>query len=166
MKYEIYTDGACSGNPGKGGYAFAIFSGSKEKLRIYGHKEQTTNNCMELTAIVKALKHVQHPYFASVGKKEVVVYSDSAYCINSINQGWVKFWEANEWTTKSGSKVKNKELWEELLKLLSNKRFNIQFVKVKGHSGNERNELVDCLAKKGVLLEGKKGFSKCTEGVQ
>jgi ribonuclease HI len=166
MTYEIYTDGACSGNPGKGGYAFVIYCWGKEKIRIYGHKENTTNNCMELTAIVKALKHAQSSYFATPGTNNYTVYSDSAYCVNSINQGWVKFWKANNWLTKSGTKVKNQELWEELLKLTSNRRFNIKFVKVKGHSGNEKNELVDYLAKKGVLLEGKKDLSKSAEGVR
>lgn len=166
MFYDIYTDGACSGNPGKGGYAFVIFCGQKEKLRVYGHKEQTTNNCMELTAIVKAIKHAQSQFYASPGVNNYTIYSDSAYCVNSINQGWVKFWKANDWKTKSGDEVKNRELWEELLKLLSDKKFKIKFVKVKGHSGNERNELVDHLAKQGVLLEGKKSLSKSTKEVQ
>ena len=166
MTYDIYTDGACSGNPGKGGYAFVIFHGNREKLRVYGHKEQTTNNCIELMAIVKALKQAQEPTYATPGVNNYTIYSDSAYCINSINQGWAKFWQKNGWKTKSGSEVKNKELWEELLTLISNKKFKIEFVKIKGHSGNKRNELVDYLAKKGVLLEGKKNLSKSTKEVQ
>lgn len=165
MVYDIYTDGACSGNPGKGGYAFVIVCNDKPKLKLYGHKEHTTNNCMELTAIVRAIKHAQSQYYESPGINDFKIYSDSAYCVNSINQGWVKFWRANNWITKSGEPIKNRELWEELLSMLESRKYKISFVKVKGHSGNKWNEMVDYLAKQGVLLEGKKDLSKGTEGV-
>ena len=144
MTYDIYTDGACSGNPGKGGYAFVIFHGNREKLRVYGHKEQTTNNCMELMAIVKALKQAQEPTYATPGVNNYTIYSDSAYCINSINQGWAKFWQKNGWKTKSGSEVKNKELWERLLRALEPHQVTFQWVK--GHNGHAENERCDKLA--------------------
>lgn len=147
MKYTIYTDGACSGNPGNGGYAFLITVGEKIILKVSGYKKDTTNNNMELTAIVKGLKHVFDG--SSLKNTEVEVLSDSAYCVNSVNQGWVFFWEKNKWKTKSGEEVKNKELWKELVEILS-KNKNIKFEKVKGHSGNKFNEIVDKEAKDAI----------------
>lgn len=149
MKYSIYTDGACSGNPGNGGYAFIVISEKDEPLTLYGSKKQTTNNHMELMAIVKAL------HFVTKGKErariEVTIYSDSAYCINSINYGWVNFWQKNDWKTRNGSEVKNRELWEKYLQIIKNcKRLKLELVKVKGHSGNKYNELVDKAAKSAI----------------
>lgn len=106
MRYEVYTDGACSGNPGAGGYAFAIISEKESPLVVSGGKGNTTNNRMELMAIVKALYHIMKGKKNS--KTEIVIYSDSAYCINSITLGWLDVWMSNNWKTKSGEEVKNR----------------------------------------------------------
>ena len=148
MNIEIYTDGSCKNNPGRGGYAFVITRGKKELLRMYGKEEKTTNNRMELTAIVKAIKHAM----AIDTIEEIIIYSDSAYCLNPINSGWIYSWNSNNWKTKEGKDVKNVELWKELYSLINNKRKKFKFVKVKGHSGNKYNEEVDMLAKKAADL--------------
>lgn len=159
MVYEVYTDGACSKNPGPGGYSFVVVLNKSVILKCYGHKDRTTNNCMELTAIVRALKHVASLGFVKFYKDQVQsddrikiinIYSDSAYCVNAMNQGWVKVWQANGWKTKSGYDVKNKELWEKLLHFVESSKLTIKFNKVKGHSGNEYNELADKLAKEAI----------------
>ena len=148
MHYDIYTDGACSKNPGPGGYAFIVVKDGEKPLSVYGGKENTTNNNMELTAIVKALK------FVVGGKKkriDVTIYSDSAYCVNSIVNGYIYFWELNDWKTKSNTSVKNVELWQEYLKIVrENKLLKVNFVKVKGHSGDKYNEMVDKIAKRAI----------------
>lgn len=151
----IYTDGACSGNPGVGGYAFLVLREGNILLKLSGGEKHTTNNRMELKAIVRALKHMKQPRERFClpydnTKLNIVVKSDSAYCVNAINQGWVKAWKANGWLTKQGNPVKNKELWEELLGYLENKEYNIKFEKVKGHSGNKYNEIVDQAAKNAI----------------
>lgn len=149
MHYDIYTDGACSGNPGAGGYAFYIIPESKlEPILSYGGKANTTNNHMELMAIVKALKHVARSKHRVT---DVTLYSDSAYCVNSIVNEYVNFWAANGWKTKQGKEVKNRELWETYVEI--RKEFpmlKVKFVKVKGHSGNKYNELVDKAAKSAI----------------
>lgn len=152
-KIEVYTDGACSGNPGKGGYAFVILKYQKEILKLSGSQENTTNNKMELKAIVRAIEHIIDIYgsAATKNKVDVFIYSDSAYCINPIEKGWIKFWEMNEWISRSGEPIKNVELWIKLNELLKSKRYNFKFVKVKGHSGNKYNELVDKAAKNAIL---------------
>lgn len=150
MKYDVYTDGACSGNPGAGGYAFLILSQDEEPLVVSGHRPQTTNNHMELMAIVRGLRYITKRQ----GKKksiEITIHSDSAYCINSITFGWLNFWANNNWQTKGGEEVKNRELWEKYLEIVNNHpRLKLDFVKVKGHSGDEYNELVDRAAKAAV----------------
>ena len=149
--YKVYTDGACSGNPGPGGYAFIYIKQNGEYLRVNGGSKETTNNRMELTAIIRALKHIHKEMEQSVLKKcKVDVYSDSAYCINPINEGWIYSWEKNLWKTKSGEPVKNVELWQHLLGFINIENFDITFHKVKGHSGNKYNEEVDRLAKEGI----------------
>lgn len=164
MVYDIYTDGACSGNPGPGGYAFVVVINGKDTLKVHGAKEHTTNNCMELTAIVRALKHVINGDFIKFDRYQEIVFnqkfpnrskminihSDSAYCVNAVNQNWITFWEANDWKTKQGNEVKNKELWIQLLEYIRHDKTEITFTKVKGHSGNKWNELVDKYAKKAI----------------
>lgn len=151
MKFDIYTDGACSGNPGPGGYAFIIIEDGKETLKLSGGKKNTTNNCMELMAIVRALDHISQ-FISSAKKKvqEITIYSDSAYCVNSVEQGWIRFWMINGWKTKAGYDVKNKEIWQRLYEHLKDKRFKIKLIKVKGHSGNKYNEIVDKAAKEAI----------------
>ena len=135
-KVTIYTDGACSGNPGPGGWG-AILMYEDIKKEISGAKNNTTNNIMEITAVLEALKLLKV-------ECEVKVYSDSAYVVNAFNQGWIENWKKNNWKTAGKDPVKNKELWEELCKLTE--KHKVEFIKVKGHSDNEFNNRCDELA--------------------
>jgi ribonuclease HI len=135
-KITIYTDGACSGNPGPGGWGAVLIYGDNKK-EISGAKENTTNNIMEITAVLEALKLLKE-------ECEVDVYSDSAYVVNAFNQGWIYNWQKNNWKTSGKDPVKNRELWEELYSLT--KKHKVTFIKVKGHSDNELNNRCDFLA--------------------
>lgn len=137
QKVIIYTDGACSGNPGPGGWAAILIYGDNKK-EISGGSPKTTNNIMELTAILEGLKALKF-------ECEVEVYSDSAYSVNAFNQGWIYNWMKKGWKTASGEPVKNKELWQELYNLT--KKHKVTFNKVKGHSDNELNNRCDELAR-------------------
>ena len=136
-KVIIYTDGACSGNPGPGGWAAVLIYG-KNKKEISGGSKQTTNNIMELTAICEALKTLKK-------ECEVELYSDSAYCINAFNQKWIYGWIKKGWKTSDGGEVKNKEIWQEIYELT--KRHKVTFYKVKGHSNDDLNNRCDELAR-------------------
>ena len=151
-KIEVYTDGACSGNPGNGGSAFVILKGEKEILKLSGSQENTTNNYMELKAIVRAIEHVisELGSIPTKNKMEVFIHSDSAYCINPVEKGWIKFWESNGWISRTGEPIKNLELWIKLNSLLKHRKFEFKFVKVKGHSGDRYNEMVDKAAKNAI----------------
>lgn len=135
-KVIIYTDGACSGNPGKGGWAAILMYGDVKK-EISGANPDTTNNQMELTAPIEALKLLKRPC-------DVKVYSDSAYLVNAFLQGWIKNWKKNGWKTADKKDVKNKELWMEIDKF--NQMHKIEWIKVKGHADNEFNNRCDELA--------------------
>ena len=137
----IYTDGACSGNPGPGGWG-AILMYKENKKEISGGKKDTTNNVMELTAVIEALKLLKYPC-------KVKLYSDSAYVVNAFLQNWVINWQRNNWKTADKKEVKNKELWQELIELTN--IHDITFIKVKGHSDNEYNNRCDELARKAIL---------------
>ena len=137
---KIYTDGACSGNPGPGGYAAILIYKGIEK-EISGGEPNTTNNKMEITAVVEGLKLLKEPC-------DVTVYSDSAYVVNAVEMGWLESWKRNNWIKSDKKQVKNIELWEELLKLLN--VHNVKFVKVKGHSDNEYNNRCDELARTAI----------------
>lgn len=137
---EIYTDGACSGNPGVGGWASVLLY-EQHKKELYGNDEETTNNRMELTAVIEALKALKRPC-------NVTLYSDSKYVIDSINKDWVYKWEANNWIKSDRKPALNTDLWKELLTLLAVHR--VKFVWVKGHNGNEYNERCDELAVKAI----------------
>ncbi len=137
----IYTDGACSGNPGPGGWG-AILMYKENKKEISGGKKDTTNNVMELTAVIEALKLLKYPC-------KVKLYSDSAYVVNAFLQNWVINWQKNNWKTADKKDVKNKELWQELVEFTN--IHNITFIKVKGHSDNEYNNRCDELARKAIL---------------
>ena len=139
-KVTIYTDGACSGNPGPGGWA-AVLIYNENRKEISGAKKETTNNIMELTAVIEALKLLKYPC-------EVDLYSDSAYVVNGFNQGWIYNWKKNNWRTSSKEPVKNKEIWEELYNL--SKIHKVNFKKVKGHSTNELNNRCDELAREAI----------------
>lgn len=136
----IYTDGACSGNPGPGGWGAILFY-KENKKEISGGQKDTTNNIMEITAVLEALKLLKFPC-------NVKLYSDSAYVVNCFNQGWIYNWQMNGWRTASKEPVKNKELWEELYNLTQIHK--VEFIKVKGHSDNEYNNKCDELARKAI----------------
>ena len=137
MKVIIYTDGACSGNPGPGGYG-AILMYNDIKKEISGGESNTTNNKMELMAAIEALKLLKMPC-------EVDLYSDSAYLINCFNNNWLEGWKKKGWVNSKKEKVKNIELWQELDEL--NKIHKIKWIKVKGHADNEYNNRCDELAR-------------------
>ena len=140
-KVIIYTDGACSGNPGPGGWgAILMYKGVKKE--ISGGSKDTTNNIMEVTAVIEGLKMLKY-------RCEVEIYSDSNYVVNAFNQGWIYNWIKKGWKTSGGEDVKNKELWEELLNLI--KMHNVKFIKVKGHSDNEYNNRCDELARNEIM---------------
>ena len=135
-KVVIYTDGACSGNPGPGGWgAILMYKGTKKE--ISGAKNNTTNNVMELTAALEGLKMLKFPC-------EVELYSDSAYLVNGFLQGWIYNWKKNNWKTSNKEPVKNKEIWQEIYKLTQ--VHEVKFIKVKGHADNEYNNRCDKLA--------------------
>lgn len=140
-KVIIYTDGACSGNPGPGGWAAVLICGENKK-EISGGNPDTTNNIMELTAILEALKSLKV-------ECDVQLYSDSAYCVNAFNQNWIYGWIKKGWRTSDGSEVKNKEIWQEIYSLTQ--KHNVTFNKVKGHSNVELNNRCDELARGEIL---------------
>ena len=129
-KVDIYTDGACRGNPGKGGWGAVLVYNGREK-ELSGGERETTNNRMELTAAIKALRQLREPC-------EVTLTSDSKYLIDAITKGWVKSWKSKGWKKSDGSKALNVDLWEELLPLLEIHK--VTFVWVKGHDGHPYNE--------------------------
>ena len=133
---EIYTDGACSGNPGAGGWA-AVLLYKEHKREISGAEESTTNNRMELTAIIKGLQMLKEPCI-------VTVYSDSAYSVDPFLKNWIEGWVMRGWRTAGKDDVKNVDLWKELLSLMQ--IHDVSFVKVKGHADNELNNRCDKLA--------------------
>lgn len=146
---RIYTDGACSGNPGEGGWSNVIcLSESVEKA--YGYDAYTTNNRMELTAVVNAVFFaVDYYYYNGEEKLDVEILSDSSYVINALNDGWLEKWKSNGYVNARGEEVKNTDLWtslDEVLNVIKEKKLNITFTKVKGHAGNSMNELADHLA--------------------
>lgn len=136
----IYTDGACSGNPGPGGWG-TILIYKNIKKEISGGAKDTTNNIMEITAVLEGLKLLKHPCIVNV-------YSDSAYVVNCFNQGWIYNWIKKGWKTASNEPVKNKELWQDLYELT--KIHKVTFNKVKGHSDNELNNRCDELARNAI----------------
>ena len=135
-RVTLYTDGACSGNPGVGGYGAILMYNGHEK-RISGAEGQTTNNRMELTAVIEGLKCLNQPC-------EVEVFSDSAYTVNAFNSGWVYSWRSAGWVKPDKKPVLNADLWQELLALTEMHR--VKFIKVKGHADNEYNNMCDKLA--------------------
>ncbi len=132
----IYTDGACSGNPGAGGWGAILMFGGKKK-EISGFEAETTNNRMELMAAINSLKLLKESC-------AVTLYSDSAYLCNAFNNGWVNNWQKNGFIGSNKQPVKNKDLWDELIKL--GYFHKITYVKVKGHADNEYNNRCDKLA--------------------
>lgn len=138
---QIYTDGACKGNPGPGGWGAWLKSGATEK-ELFGGELNTTNNRMELTAVIEGLAALKRPC-------KVVLYLDSQYVRQGITE-WIKGWKAKGWITSSKQPVKNADLWRRLDDLVANAGHQIEWRWVKGHSGDPGNERADMLANKGV----------------
>lgn len=144
-KVDIYTDGACSGNPGPGGWAAILIYNTIEK-EISGFVKETTNNRMELFAIIQGFRALKE-------KCDVTVYSDSAYALDAFQKGWVDEWQKNNWKTQSKNAVKNQDLWTALLQEVAQHR--VSFVKVKGHADNAYNNRCDELARKNIKANTK-----------
>jgi ribonuclease HI len=140
---NIYTDGACKGNPGPGGWGALILQGDT-KNEIYGGEANTTNNRMEIMAVIRALKTINV-------ENEITVFTDSTYVQKGINE-WIAKWKINGWRTSNKKEVKNKDLWVQLDNLTS--QLKINWVWVKGHSGHPGNDRADYLANKGVGMQG------------
>lgn len=143
-KIEIYTDGACSGNPGMGGWAAILIYGSNIK-EISGFEKETTNNQMELKAVIEALKRLKY-------QSDVTIHSDSAYVVNAFSQGWLENWQNSGWRTSGKKPVQNKDLWLQLLSLLQIHK--VKFRKVQGHSNNLYNNKCDSLARAEIKKHG------------
>ena len=133
---DIYTDGACSGNPGLGGYCAILRCEGREKI-VSGHELNTTNNRMELLSVIMGLKALKLPC-------KVNLYSDSQYVVDAFNQGWLESWKTNGWRTANKKEVKNIDLWEDLIDLTQ--KYDVKFIKIKGHSDNEFNNRCDKIA--------------------
>lgn len=154
MVIKCYTDGSCSGNPGIGGCSSLIRFSNTRLVMIGGNSQMTTNNEMELTAFNNALSYIKK-FVKSEGKSidkiRIDIYSDSAYIVNSINQGWIENWERNGWINRQNQPVKNMALWKEVIKhyreIVKNPNCKVNILKVKGHSGHKENDLVDKFAK-------------------
>ncbi len=139
-KIIIYTDGACSGNPGKGGWGTLLMYGSSTR-ELSGYDPATTNNRMELMAAIRGLEALKEPC-------RVELYSDSAYLVNALNEGWLARWVKNGWKTAAKKPVENIDLWQDILKLIRLHR--VTFHKVKGHSDNQFNNRCDELARMAI----------------
>lgn len=137
----IYTDGACSGNPGPGGWGAVMLSGSHRK-ELSGYEDETTNQRMELKAVIEALKSLK------VSGWSITVHTDSAYVVNAFQQHWIEGWLKNGWKNSRKEPVSNQDLWRELLELMD--RNQVKFTKVKGHAGDALNERCDELAREEI----------------
>ena len=133
---DLYTDGACSCNPGPGGWGCILIYKKHEK-ELSGYSAETTNNRMELTAVIKGLEQLKE-------KCEVNIYTDSAYVFNAFSQNWIDVWQENNWKNSNKKEVLNIDLWQRLVDLVSN--HIIHWNKVKGHADNEKNNRCDFLA--------------------
>ncbi|MEP5635609.1 MAG: ribonuclease HI, partial [Maribacter dokdonensis] len=142
---KLYTDGGAEPNPGKGGYGIILSYKGRQKEFFEGY-ELTTNNRMELMAVIVGLEKIKT-------KAKVTVYSDSKYVVDGIEKGWAENWERNNWIRKKGNLVLNKDLWERLLDVID--EHEVSFNWVKGHAGHIENERCDALATKGVNAENK-----------
>ncbi len=139
MHVEIYTDGACKGNPGVGGWGALLRCDGREK-ELFGGEANTTNNRMEMQAVIEALKSLTRPC-------EAVVYTDSSYVQKGISE-WIHGWKRNGWRTSDKKPVKNADLWQELDRLAAQHKIDWRWVK--GHAGHVENERADALANRGV----------------
>lgn len=153
--FEVYTDGACANNQGEGlqpgGWAAVFVNGPA----LSGGESATTNNRMEMRAVIEALKNTPP-------NSQVKIYSDSAYVINCFKQNWIDKWEKNGWITSAKKPVENKDLWLEMRQL--EKERHVEWIKVKGHSGNQWNEMADTLAV-AAIPNHKKAYEKTTKKI-
>ena len=148
MKVKIYTDGACIGNPGPGGWA-AIILTAKDKKEIFGGEKSTTNNRMELTATIRALEYCAEQDDKLPSLKQFEIYTDSIYVKEGITV-WINSWEKNNWKTVNKKNVKNIDLWKKLKELVKSNQ--VEWNWIKSHSKNPMNDLVDELAKKATPI--------------
>jgi len=148
MEIKIYTDGACVGNPGPGGWAAIIIS-ENQKKELFGGEKLTTNNRMELTAAIKALEYCDKEEKKQLSLKQIKIYTDSNYLKEGITV-WVNTWQKNNWKTSDKKNVKNVDLWKKLIDLVTSKQ--IEWNWIKGHSDDPLNELADKLAKKATPI--------------
>lgn len=137
---KIYADGACKNNPGVGGWGVILLHGETKK-ELYGGEQRTTNNRMELTAVIKGLEALKEPC-------DITIYSDSQYVIHAFNHDWISNWKRNGWKLNTVKPLKNDDLWKQLYALTL--KHEITWVWVKGHAGNAYNERADYLANKGL----------------
>lgn len=152
---EIYTDGACSGNPGPGGWAAILLYKGQERI-VSGGEPATTNNRMELTAAIQGLKMLNQ-------RCGVKLYSDSSYMVDALTKGWLERWRLNLWRTAGKDDVKNKDLWEQIASLCT--LHDIIWLKVKGHSDNEYNNRCDKLARAEIRKLSEKASDGAVENV-
>ena len=148
MEIKIYTDGACTGNPGPGGWA-AIILNENNKKEIFGGEKLTTNNRMELTAAIKALEYCLDTEGKQPALKQIVIYTDSTYVKEGITI-WISNWEKNNWKTSDKKNVKNIDLWKKLKELIKTQQ--VEWKWVKGHSKDPMNDLADQLAKRATPI--------------
>lgn len=143
--FIIYTDGACSGNPGPGGWAFVAVesSGTGTKIESSGSELNTTNNRMELTAVINGISFIK-----AIAYSSMLILTDSKYIVDAVNQGWLNSWVSKNWKKSDGKSVLNQDLWSKLLELMS--VYNVSFQWVKGHAGIPENERCDELARKEI----------------
>ena len=143
--FIIYTDGACSGNPGPGGWAFVAVesSGTCTKVESSGSELNTTNNRMELTAVINGISFIK-----AIAYSSMLILTDSKYIVDAVNQGWLNSWVSKNWKKSDGKSVLNQDLWSKLLELMS--IYNVSFQWVKGHAGIPENERCDELARKEI----------------
>lgn len=150
VKIRVYTDGACSGNPGPGGWGALILvkgGGMKEKFVLRGGEKDTTNNQMELFAVIEAMDFVYNNLIKNKYERKdynLSIHSDSSYVVNTINQNWLGKWMTNGWKSSKGTAIVNRGLWEELAKIAN--KVEATMIKVKGHSGHKFNDYVDKVA--------------------
>jgi len=161
MKIKVYTDGACSGNPGSGGWGVVMCMPHKTE-KYSGFEKETTNNRMELTAVIVAIEKMLEKIYQEAVTHEVPsleIVSDSAYVVNAVTLKWLYFWKGNNYINSKGEEVKNRDLWERLDLLLQEAEFiscNVIFTKVKGHSGDTFNEMADRLATGAIKSMGER----------
>lgn len=149
---EIYTDGSSLGNPGKGGWGSVFIKNNKIIKELGGFEKNTTNNRMEITAVIETLKYLSIKQNLSENVKEVTIFADSNYVLLGITS-WVYNWEKNGWRTANKKEVLNQDLWKEFINLVRNSNLNISWQKVKGHSSHIYNDKADEIATRSAMLQ-------------